>query len=511
MVKWSISLFFLLVMACRSQKDLPQILSTHLEQPVVLSIKRDLSFDDGFVLWVDILDKSLSLAQVKSSISIIPSPSSEVLDDVSTTRELGFILKNTPVRDRYELEIKKRLELNHIYGIFLREFFSSKKNLIYSFKVPHRPAQVLDHDLGRAHPLTVGVDRSIFKLSLTDPLEKLSMGAVRISSLDQDVDSPTIDSITLDETHRVITIELMRKSSSPLVQGTKYALGFDQGVFGHELAPIEFLASGSSPPFVEHKSISISSSENSVEFVWTLSNEHDSLISISDMDDAPLCPRESCQPVVPSVSSRVDGNNGHVTRHYVGGLRPNTRYNFMVRSQDRSGDILINGGTFSTSGNEYLRFSGFMIDPQLQKGEPQSVGEYIEVINIGDVDVPLDDIKIQIEDDHLGSFLDCPVSSQGSDVTIGPGQRFLLTSSRFKEEQLGLSNSARIFRLSQKTLCGGLSNNKPKIIKLHRGDGHFIDRFGGKPWINKKERGLWRKDPRGLDEPTNYCYFNTPL
>lgn len=309
----------------------------------------------------------------------------------------------------------------------------------------------------------------------------------------------------------VITIELMRRSSSPLVQGTKYALGFDQGVFGQKIEPIEFLASGSSPPFVEQKPISISSSENSVEFVWALSNEHDSLISISDMDDVPLCPRESCQPAVPSVPSGVDGKNGHLTRQYIGGLRPNARYNFMVRSQDRSGDILINRGAFSTSGNEYLRFSGFMIDPQIQKGEPQSVGEYIEVINIGDADVPLDDIKIQIEDDHLGSFVDCSVSSQGSDVSIGPGQRFLLTSSRFKEEHLGFSNSASIIMLSQRTLCGGLSNSRPKIIKLHRGNGHFIDRFGGKPWINKKERGLRRKDPRGLDEPTNYCYFDTPL
>lgn len=193
MLKWSLSLLFVLAMSCRPQKDLSQILSSHVEQPVVLSIERDLSFDDGFVLWVDILDGSLSLAQVKSHISIMPSPLSEVMDDASTAQELGFVLKKTPMRDRYELKIKKRLVLEHTYGIFLRELFSSKKNLIYSFKAPHRPARILDHDLGRVHPLTVGVDRSIFKLSLTDPLEKLSVGAVRISSLDQDVDSPTID------------------------------------------------------------------------------------------------------------------------------------------------------------------------------------------------------------------------------------------------------------------------------------------------------------------------------
>jgi hypothetical protein len=51
-----------------------------------------------------------------------------------------------------------------------------------------------------------------------------------------------------------------------------------------------------------------------------------------------------------------------------------------------------------------------------------------------------------------------------------------------------------------------LANGKKKQIKLYQGQDRLLDRFSVELFADKEGQSLLRRNPRGLDGASNYCY-----
>ena len=192
-------------------------------------------------------------------------------------------------------------------------------------------------------------------------------------------------------------------------------------------------------------------------------------------------------------------------------FRPNNLYRFILINRDLKGQVISSVGTFKTRFMEALRISEIMINPKSSSSQTESSGEYIEIVNAGNVAVDLENLYISLEDHETLKRVVCPLVTKEPQPKLQANDYALIVGNGFDKDHYPLERSQVIITLKQKTLCGGLSNLKRKTIRLERGEGHLVDRYGGYKWLVPEGQSVQRKEVTGLDEDRNYCYSSEKL
>lgn len=435
-----------------------------------------------------------SKKELEKSLFLLKDPRDKINPDTSELVKIKTYLSKGKRKNTYTLFSKEILDKESVYGLYKKNAISSE--LIYVFRVVDKAPKLLSHDLGvDKEKLTVSSNRIYFSFSFDQLIRVIDQDAVKIINKISS-NELTINNIVImpDEKSFRVTI------SDKLSFGQEYSVLFGDGIVNNhgiraDIDQLDFYASYDANKFSINQ-ISLSASANAVEFDALVNNQGSSWFYLFDSD------RESTALFLPAQKN----NNDYRYSFFWPLLKEDHDYRFLFKARDNHGDVLISSGVFHTPKEILLRISEIMVNP---KEIRENEGEFIEIVNLDTKPIDLNRIFLSIEDRLSKKSTTCSLEVDINGTFIYPNEYALLVSNSFNAKHYSIDPQVSIIRFKRKTLCGGLSNSSPKIIKLHERDGNFIDRFYSKLYYSKEGRSVERINLLGLEEQSNYCYSNT--
>lgn len=410
------------------------------------------------------LKTSLPLKLLRKHLYLVKAPKRDQLLAKELKVTESFIIKRL-LPDAVLLSSKK--ELLGELGLYWQEEDGDEARLIYIFR--GKTSMKMEHDLGE-EPLLIRPDRSLFTFLFEEKVSLTDDQAISLKNLEGG-NAPLIKQVFVKEDQKTVMVEL--ESSEDFTLGQSYGFYFGPSFKIAEepskLPPIQFLVAGSKKE-LKPKPLSLSASDQAVEILWQGEDLSSSELYLFD--------GENMKYFLPAT----------LNSFYLSGLMAGKSYRFIFRQMLNDQSVWEATASFTTRPKEGLRIREVMISKDKKE-------EYIRLVNLGESDESLAGISLSIED--KGARASCALDSEH---VVKSGGEVLITGLDFKN---GLEQE--VVRFSTVDLCGGLFGSM-KVIKIHRQDGGFIDRYGGHLWP-KKGGEVLRIDIKGLDEPNNYCYF----
>ncbi|HXW52942.1 MAG TPA: hypothetical protein VEL47_02425 [Myxococcota bacterium] len=499
--------FLLLIVSC--MPELAGDLSKQETSPTIFSVEpnsfhvdavKDLSFDLKFS------GQKISQKELRRRIFLLKQPSQEKLDESDLDQALKIKIRKIAF-GRWEIRTKRLLESGMTYGLYFKDKNTEQIELIHSFLVRDKPAELIREG---AHLDLVESGRTAFTFNFDQPIYLRDDDVVKIVSLDEPESKIEIESLTVARDGHSLEVKLTRIRTSPLLPDKRFAFVFSDGLKNQSglstvIDPVEFLVIAPQKAMREVEPLRLKTSHDAVEFNWALSQPHVSYVLLRAEEARPSGKSDTWS--LKQVSFPVVGHDDmsfHHDRLFVAGLLSNRLYRFVLANIDDKGRVISATGSFKTRKHETLRISEVMIKPKKTRSAKEYGGEYIEIVNVGNEAVELDGLRLSVEDQESLSLSVCKLVS--SSAKLKRNSHALIVGQGFLEDHYELARGTVLLRLPQKSLCGGLSNGKKKIIRLERGEGHLVDRFGGYKWQTVAGQSVQRVDLLGLDEDYNYCY-----
>ena len=183
-------------------------------------------------------------------------------------------------------------------------------------------------------------------------------------------------------------------------------------------------------------------------------------------------------------------------------LQDNVEYSWEVHAADRIGKpLIIPSASFSTAvPNATLVLNEVLVDSQQS---PESLGEYIEVVNVSPNAVNLCEYRV-------GKALDAsslkPLCTD-DEAWLGPSESALLTGNNFCAAknatctpEFDYPSTTQIYRQSTASLLGGLSNGSPPDLYLVDSNHQVVSRVLGAPSCEEGS-AVVRLSVYGPDDP----------
>lgn len=450
-----------------------------------------------------LLAENISLKELRARVRLLTTPNTEILADERPTLPFSVTrINKTAVVVKPKTSLIEGLR----YGIYVENPLTKERELIYTFVARKKSPSLISHDLD-----DVSMDRSIFIFEFDAPIYLHGDSAIALRSIahKKPVD---IEEISVDDTRKSIIVKI-KKSEKPLfLAGERYAF-----IFGHDLkdafaksvnlAPLSFIIKNSDGKLKETTSPTLRLSAESVEINWVLNQSHITRISI--MPTREIVTKANDDALHKNHKSFTHTFLPNESQLYVGDLKSQSLYRFIVFKESKNQERLIAHGEFTTAAPESLKISEIMTAPV--KTHAHGDGEFIELVNTSDEDLLFNDLYLTIVDHETTKINTCVIASSSSPLTIKKRGYILVVSENFSEEQYALDDHVAIRRLPQKTLCGGLSNTRQQTIKIERNKGRIVDRYGGHLPHVKRGQSIARIDLMGLDESENYCYSSNRM
>lgn len=483
---------------------------TNFLQFYVQDMSYHLDAQDG-VSMVLKADSAISAKRLKNHMLVLVDPTQETLSMSPPVAGVKFQLERR--EETFVVMIKPSvLKVAQTCGLYMRAEHEKIWRLVYTFFLKPPKPRLVSHDIGDGKEPMVSDKRYIFTLHFDQPMMVHDERAISLVNHTGAQAVVRFERVILSNDQKTITLRLPQQKN-PLSAGQLYHIIFHQGLtnlYGDRVVAdsVHFRVVKDTDRLLVTRPLMVSSSDRMVAMRWSLSQRHDAELYVAEHQAKFDCIEKPCPLREASIAAQnhrkpLLDNQG---RFFLNGLRPETTYDWLMRASDKQGGIIINKGQFSTQKMHMLRFSEVMINPQTAKGEREEAGEYIELINSGAEAIRLAGLRLMMEDTMSHRQKDCDVVPQISSLELAVGEYLLIAGNGFKNHYYQLDEKGLLIRLPQKTLCGGLANGKEKIITIHWGDGHFIDRYGGFLWSTPAGQSVQRINVMGLDEAKNYCY-----
>lgn len=441
---------------------------------------------------------SLSLKSIRESFLLVKYSGKDKLDLNGRIIGLEYSIKSIKRGREFELKPKNSLVGGLTYALYFKE-----KNAYYlkhKIYIKRVPPKILSHDLGAGLWPVVGKNRLYFSFIFDQEIILTEEDSVQLKSKEGEV--LELDKIIVKSSKKVVEVQIKASQLQPMkqyyfefkkirnldareapIKAQQLVVGREQLVF-REHAPANFLTSGSG-----------------IELSWLLSNDHQAEIFFGEDEKALDCLGGPC-PLDLETKYVNKEARGFLSRIFLPNLKAQTSYHVIVRARDHQGAILLAAGPIQTAVLSEISLTEILVNPL---GKAENASEFIEYVNFSSVNRELSGLRLVIEDQENQRH-QCPLFKKGGPNIWPPQSYLVIVGSDFDDSLLPIPDAAVLIRLTQKSLCGGLSNNKAKIIKLMEGENTLLDRYSGSLWPGSAGQSINKRESKGLDEADNYCY-----
>lgn len=456
--------------------------------PFASSIEYFPNTDEAGSISLQLLDQNMRLKDIEKRLMLIARPEKNRLSPHDIAPHEDIVIKKTNVKDVVMLKPKQALlEQNH--GLYYQDH-NNDWMLLYVFK-PTPSVKLINVQPRDMKSKPVDPRRIWFSFNFDQPVNFTKSVAMSFMSLQDDIPHPAIQTIFVDEKKTSVTIRLNEKQG--LFPHARYQIFFHDSLrdaYARSIItkPIEFSTHGNTDEAAFYSpQPSLTTSSTSIDIKWLAPHEHYLELFFKSR-------REKHSSFTHVASQNVPH------QLFFDGLISDTSYNYFLRSEDFRGQTHLVTGTFSTLTQPTLRITEIFADDTSQEAAASHTREFIEVTNIAGHDITIDQLSISVEDIYTRSMASCPVILREQQVP--KDATFLITGSDFDENAQILDDNITIIRLKQKTLCRSLKSGT-KIIKLHRNDNHFIDRFVISTIIKGKSH---HRNHHRIHDDDSYCH-----
>jgi hypothetical protein len=443
----------------------------------------------GLALELTARDDKVTEQSLKKRIMLMASPEHECVPRASHGQRLPLVVKKGPAS--FRLTTTADMHEGEIYGIYALREPARDYCLRYLFRARGAP-KIIGHDLGEGEPKRIDRARRRIRLTFDQPVILTRDDALSLISRDGAKAHPAIERIDVAMDQQTLWLYI-----EGFVDGAHYQLIFGDGLSNDlrwptTAKPIDLLVDGStmasmaSPPLKPRLEVA----SHFAQAYWPLPHEQrlDIFVKEEEATDYSLLPIPFSMPSTKNSAM------------FLQKLRAATAYDYIARAEDAHGVVHVARGHFVTNREQGVTISEIMIDPHTD-GDGQSAGEYIEIANVG-APIAVADLTLRIEDLLVHKDFSCQIIG---DQMINTGEFALIVGNDFKPSLYGLDGTAKIIRLPSKSLCHGLSNQRPKNIKIFNGDGFLIDQLSADA-SRVKGQAIIRIAAEGLALEHKYCY-----
>lgn len=442
--------------------------------------------------------KGISLARLRESFLLIKYSEQSSLSKCDTINGFEYAIKTIKKGVEYELKPKVALAGGQSYGLYLKE--KNSCSLKHKFFIKRAPPKLLSHDLGIGEWPVVAKNRIYFSFIFDQEIILKDEKSVQLESSDKK--ALEIEKIIVRSSKKMIELQI---NTEQLQLSGKYQFQFSKisNLDAREasLNPVKFMVGRGQMLFKEQAPANYLVSDRDIELSWVLNNDHHAEVFFGRDTASTDCLGTPCPRDFPTSLFRPE-KNGYLSKMVLPDLEASSDYYVIVRARDHQGTILLSSGMVRTAPSTQISFSEILVDPDASKVE--NSGEFIEYFNFSQNDLEFLDLGLVLEDP--GASKECIIASKKSPLLWPKESYLVIVGGDFDASRYALSDNAQLIRLKQKSLCGGLSNNKAKTIKLVDEHLRVLDRYNGHLWPGQADQSIKKLNLRGLNEAPNYCY-----
>lgn len=446
---------------------------------------------------IQIITTHESVRSLKKILLLLPYEGRDTVVIKDTIKPIKFIVKMLERSEKFELRPKSALAGGKSYGIYLCQ--NNQCEIKHKFYIQNSPPQLIAHNLGSGEWPIITRNRIYYEFKFNQPIFIPDEDSVKLISHDnKDLE---ITKIMVRPTKQTIEIEI--KPGQLEDQQSYYFLLKRVSNFDARETHFEqkFIVGRDELPLREHSPVRWYSSAREIELSWHLNNAYKAEVFFDEEEKNLNCLGGFC-PI--EYDAKSFSKNGFSSTALLSNLKPQAKYNIIIRARDHQGKVLLAKGIIETGGPSEITLSEIYINPVNNGSDAQ--WEFLEYINFSSHEKQLSNLRIIISDNLNNKYREC-VLVEKEFVFAWPSQGYLLiVGADFKEENFNIPKNTKIIRLKQKTLCGGLADAQSKNIKLVLGENTMLDRYKGHLWTGENGKSIQKRDIKGLDEERNYCY-----
>lgn len=489
-MKHLILLYLLIVSCVGTQLEVLSDETEHLPFSIAtMTFEQDIS--NGLRLALTPHRNDVTARLMEHSLALIKAPKHNCFNDGDSVEKIALTIKNDPFA--FTLTTKPKLEDNAIYGLYRYHKTKEQFCAAYVFQTRTKP-RLIAHDLGEGPIKFVHPDRRRIRATFDRPIDLSSASIVEIVRVGEFEEKLKAPRLVLDVDLKTLWI-FLKQGQNNFLPGSRYRIQFAKQ-FAADPLDVHVLLENA--PSVDKGAMQIHKASSFADITWPLDREHLVELFIKDAHGEFQLWRG---PGDADVSPSYYPSGG--LSLLMTSLSEKTTYDILLRAEDAHGHVAVASTRFTTAELRDVVVSEVMVDPLATgRGEPEQ-REYIEIENRGRFAISLVHATLQMQDMATSRQSACPLNSA---VILNPGDVALIVGRDFQHRAYGLREHDKIIRLEQKSLCQGLSNRSPKIIRLIERDGFLLAYYGGVLWPGKKGKAIARASATGLADAYNYCY-----
>lgn len=435
---------------------------------------------------------NMSLSKLRSSICLIKNPKQDIYLEKPDSA-VDFKIKSVGLLEKDYWLLPKKSLMAASYGWYYFDHKIAAWRLKQFFVSKGLKARLIRHDLGSGELPLVALNRRFFSFWFDQEIEFSNDQSVKL--YDKNNNLLYLDSILIRPQYK--SVEVVVKSDQ-FELDQEYSFHFPDLI----TEPLSFIVDSAQPELVELAVPKILRSDSSIELDFLFNNDHVSEVFFGYDPGVHECLETFCP--IETRSIIIDNKNtiNFLSHIVINKLKANTDYHIVVRSEDRAGSSIVQGARITTAHPSHIVWSEIMPRPQKREND-----EFIEMVNLSKQAIDFNQLDLVIENIDGSSSRSCELVRNFSWPAAG---YVLIVGGDFHEDNYKIPAEAKIIRLKQKTLCGGLANRQAKIIKLVNGL-QLVEKFNGLLWQSPAGLSINHLDLRGLDEVKNYCYSDPNL
>lgn len=473
------------LMGCRKPSALLR------EEEAILSIKPERVKEEAPIFAIE---SSLTARALKEALLLLPYSEEKLIKNPSLNDRLEYSLTRDKSTESYRLKPKKSLIGGRYYAFYVLN--NNEYHFLYKIYVEREAARIVATTLEKTSLPNVAKNRIYFSFVFNQEIWLSDDDAVELKS--REGDSVEIELMTLRLSKKHLEVHI---KAGQLEESKTYYFQFNNIVNLDKrvsvIDPLQFIVGREEISLEENRAPQVMIANNGIEISWHLNQAHTSELYFGDNEAGLDCLGQLC----PMELGMNKTKKSFLSKSFIGKLKPMTTYHIVLRAEDYQGNILLRKASIQTEAPSSLGLSEILLNPSVK---PEAKGEYIEYRNIGKEELYLGDIFLHLDNNR--SSHQCQIIAAGEEVAIAPKSYIRIVGKDYDEKSNPVNAHTTLVRAKQKSLCGGLHNKIPTVIKLVRGQSHILDYYAGHLWPAKVDQNIKKRDPEGLDEAKNYCY-----
>lgn len=482
----------------------PELVPSSLAKILHVIAPSELLLAPDALISIDVSSTGETLKELHGQIFLLMMPEAEEITRTQWEKSETFTLSILEKRQRISLRPKKKLKEGCTYGIYFRSKTQQKAHVSYVFRVKRKAAELVRHDLGSGIKHFVPANRIHYSFVFDEPVHLPNDHAIKLTSTAGEV---PIQSITVAFSKKEIRVTLAKDK---LRAGEQYSFIFAELLNEDDqkapLSPLSFTVREREAALGELEALKMAVGHDAAEIRWLLDRDHQGEIFFGEDKSVHQCLEGPCpQSSQVFVGQSEDETPSFLSSFFLAKLKAKTAYHFVVRAEDMQGNILLNAGTFKTEPGPSLRFSEILVAPKMPPGIQENRAEFIELYNGAQEAQTYNALKLMFEGLDGQHRRECIIASHQGPLTLKAQTYALIVGQEFDSTQFNIPSTTTIIRLPKKSLCGGLVNDRPTILKIIGDKGRLLDRYGAFRWGQTEGMSIARKESLGADEEQNYC------